>query len=105
MDSKTKHSRIIKKYGDSHGDEENALTGVQIPIELTQREVGNKCASKKLPRSRCSPVKRALEWRGRNPVKSVLIIATCILFIVGITGFTIMYEMLGMFYHFLPYTV
>jgi len=91
MDYKTKPSTIIK-WGEAHEEEETALTGVQISKE-TQYQEGRKDGFSKGLHPCCGIVKEALKCK--KSVKIVLMAATCVLLVVGISGFVIMHEMLG----------
>ena len=92
MDTKSKQSTIINNLPDTQENEESALNGEEIPNVKKVDEFVLDGGSK---RSCCCVLKKALQWKHQNPVKAVLIIASCTLFVFGITGFVIMHEVLG----------
>ena len=91
MDCKAKYTTIIKS-GETHEDEEASLTGVQMSKETQYQKDGKDGFSKGIHPC-CCLVKEALKCK--KSVKIVLTAATCLLFVVGISGFIIMQEMLG----------
>jgi len=94
MDTKTNRTTIIKHWDNAHEDEQSALTGVETSNVIKHNEVENDGNSKNF-KSRSGILKNALLWKTRNPAKTVLISAACALFLLGITSFVIMHEILG----------
>ena len=97
MDTNSKQTTIIKHFRDAQEDEESALNGEEMSNVKKFNEFERDGASK-----RCDVLKKALQWKRRNPVKTVLISATCALFALGITGFAIMHETLGIRIYIFP---
>ena len=84
MDTKSREMTIIKNLGDDIEDEASALTGVEVPNSTKYNEVEH-----------CGVLKTLLQWQKRNPLKTILICITCVSLLLGITGFVIMHEVLG----------
>ena len=94
MDTNSKQSTIIRNLYTAQEDEECALNGEEISKVKKYDEFERDGVSKGFASS-CGFLKKVFEWKRRNPVKAVLIVATCALFVLGITGFAIMHETLG----------
>lgn len=73
--------------------EEDPLTEMKVSKDVKTRDSKYESTSKVHPC--CGISKSILVWKTKNPVKAVLLIATCGLFVFGIIGFIIMNEMLG----------